>query len=164
MRKLFLSMIAMLCLVGCAPVISSQSLNLVDHDISFANLRQDPDRYIGRHFFLAGEIAAIWNSNDGGEIEIIQFPADERGEVIDRDKPGGRFLAKSPDFIEPAVYRSGLLVTLVGKVIGKKTLPLDTIDYTYPVLAIDELYLWKPEGPRRSPAFNFGIGIGTILR
>jgi len=163
MRKLLLLITTILCLVGCAPVISSQSLQLVDNSISFAELRQAPERHIDKHLFLAGEIAAARNTNDGGELEIIQFPSDEQGKITDRDKSGGRFIAKASDFLEPAVYRNGLQVTLVGKVLGKKTMQLDSVDYTYPVLAVHEIYLWKTEELRRPPMFHFGIGVGTII-
>ncbi|HEY6839028.1 MAG TPA: Slp family lipoprotein, partial [Geobacteraceae bacterium] len=35
------------------------------------------------------------------------------------------------------------LVTLVGEIKGKKTRPLDYVDYTYPVVSIKELHLLK---------------------
>jgi len=38
------------------------------------------------------------------------------------------------------------------------------IVFTYPVLAIQESHLWKPEDFPGPPTFHFGIGIGTIIR
>jgi outer membrane lipoprotein len=163
MRKLLLLIATTLCLAGCAPVISNQSLSLVDRGISFTELRQSPDRYIGRHLLLAGEIAGVWNSNDGGELEVVQFEADENGEITDTAKSGGRFIARSAEFLEPAVYRPGLLVTVVGEVRGKIKILLGDVVYTYPVLAIREIHLWKPEELPSPARFHFGIGIGTII-
>lgn len=164
MRTLFLLTATILCLAGCAPVISNQSLRLVDVGISFAELRQDPERYMGRHLLLAGGIAGIRNTSQGGELELVQFAVDENGRITDMAKTGGRFIARSSGFLDPAVFRTGLLVTLVGEVQGKKDMLLGEVVYTYPVLDIREIHLWKPEEFPRPPTIHFGIGIGTIIR
>jgi len=163
MRTLFLLTAIALYVAGCAPVISNQSLQLVDRGISFAEFRQDPDRYMGRSLLLAGGIAGVRNTNEGGELELVQFPTDEDGKITDTAKSGGRFIAKGTGFLDPTVYRTGLLVTLVGEVLGKKDLLLGEVDYTYPVLLIREIHLWKPEELPMPPTFHFGIGIGTII-
>ena len=164
MRTLFLLTVITLCLAGCATVISKQSLSLVDRGITFAELRQDPYRYTGRHLLLAGGIAGVRNTSEGGELELVQFAADDNGMITDTTNSGGRFIARSSGFLDPAVYRTGLLVTLVGEVRGKKNMLLDKVVYTYPVLDIREIHLWKPEEFPRPPTFHFGIGIGTIIR
>lgn len=163
MRTLFLLTAITLCLAGCATVISNQSLRLVDRGISYAELRQDPDRYIGRHLLLAGGIAGVRNTNEGGELELVQFATDESGKITDTTSSGGRFIARSSRFLDPAVYQTGLLVTLVGEVLGKKKMQLGEVVYTYPVLIIREIHLWKPEEVPRPPTIHFGIGIGTII-
>lgn len=164
MRTLILLTATALCLAGCAPVLSNQSLRLVDRGISFAELRQEPDRYMGRHLLLAGGIAGVRNTNEGGELELVQFATDENGKITDTANSPGRFIATSPAFLDPAVYRTGLLVTLVGEVLGKKSMLLGDVDYTYPLLAIREIRLWKPEEFPKPPTFHFGIGIGTTIR
>jgi len=163
MRTLFLLTIIPFCLAGCATVISTQSLRLVDRGISYSELRQDPDRYIGRHLLVAGGIAGVRNTNEGGELELVQFATDENGMITDTTNSGGRFIARSSGFLDPVVYQNGLLVSLVGEVLGKKNMLLGDIVYTYPVLAIREIHLWKPEEFPRPPTFHFGIGIGTVI-
>ena len=59
MRTLILLTSAMLFMAGCAPVISNQSLRLVDRKISFAELRQDPDRYARRGAGCCGKVEII---------------------------------------------------------------------------------------------------------
>ncbi len=162
--RAFLLLTAMIpCMAGCTTIISHQSLSLVDRRISFKELRQDPDRYVGKHLLLGGGIAAVRNTRQGGELEVVQFKTDESGEITDTAASEGRFIASSTDFLDPALYRTGLLVTLVGTVQGKKTMWLEEVDYTYPVLAIRELHLWKPEEMAAPPSFHFGIGVGTII-
>ena len=163
MRALILLFVIMLCLSGCAQVVSDQSLRLVDRRISFVELRQDPERFVGKYFLLGGGIVAVNNTNEGGELEVVQFRTDESGSIISTADSGGRFLAQSAGFLDPALYRPGFLVTLVGEVQGKIIMRLDELDYSYPVLAIREIHLWKPEEAAAPPAFHFGIGVGTII-
>jgi outer membrane lipoprotein len=163
MRALLLLIVITLCMSGCAQVISDQSLRLVDRRISFVELRQDPERHMGKYFLLGGGIAAVNNTSEGGELEMVQFRTDESGNIISTADSGGRFIARSAGFLDPALYRPGLLVTLVGEVQGKTTMRLGELNYSYPVLAIREIHLWKPEEAAAPPAFHFGIGIGTII-
>lgn len=163
MRMLVILAATILALAGCAHVVSDQSLRLVDRRVTFAELREDPDRYVGRYLLLGGGIAGVRNTSEGGELEVVQFKTDESGEITDTAASGGRFLAASRGFLDPEVYKTGLLVTLVGEVRGKKTMLLGEVEYVYPVLAIREIHLWKPEDLPRPPAFHFGIGIGTII-
>ncbi len=164
MRALLFLIFTILCLAGCATVISSQSLSLVDRGISFGELRRDPQHYGGKFLLLGGGIAGVRNTSDGGELELVQFPTDENGEITDTASSGGRSIVKSSDFLDPALYRTGLLVTLVGEVQGKRTMLLDNVEYTYPVLAVREMHLWKPEEGRAPTMFHFGFGVGTIIR
>ena len=106
---------------------------------------------------------AVRNTSGGGELELVQFKTDESGEITDTATSGGRFIAASTEFIDPALYRTGLLVTLVGKVQGMRIMRLEEVDYTYPVLAIREMHLWQPEELSPPPSFQFGIGFGTII-
>jgi outer membrane lipoprotein len=36
-------------------------------------------------------------------------------------------------------------VTVAGEIKGKRVLPLDEIDYTYPVISVKEIHLWSPK-------------------
>jgi len=154
MRKLLLLIATTLCLGGCTSVISSQSLSLVDRGISFTELSNTPERYIGINLLLAGEIVGVRNSIGGGELELVQFATDENGEITDTANSGGRFIASKAEFLNPDVYRTGLLITLVGEVQGEINMPLGDVDYTYPVLVIREIHLWTPKKFRNPPTFH----------
>jgi len=161
---MLLAALAVALLGGCAKqVISRESLLLADRSIAFGQLRESPDRFVGKHLIVGGIIAAVRNGAAGGELEIAQLPLDSNDRP-DADRPSeGRFLALGSAFLDPVFYQPGLLVTLVGKVGRTVTLPLDGRDYTYPVFEIRELYLWRPEDPYRTPPVQFGIGIGIGL-
>lgn len=162
MRYLIFAVTTLL-LAACTQIISDESLRLVDRDLSFAELRREPERYNGRHLLLGGTIVDVRNRNNGSELELVQLKTDESGEIIDTASSGGRFLALSSSFLDPAIYRPGLLVSLVGEVSGKRIMILDEVNYTYPMLIISEIHIWKPEELRAPPTFHFGVGVGTYF-
>ena len=164
MRLFVLFATALLCCTACTLPISQTSLDLVDREITFAVLRQDPDRYLGRYLLLGGAIVAVRNTSAGSELEVVQFATDRSGRITATDNSGGRFLVQVDTFSEPAIYQ-GRLVSLVGKVAGQVRARLDEIDYLYPVLTAHELHLWKPEeSPDASRVhFGFGFGVGTVI-
>lgn len=147
---------------GCSHVISNDSLKLVDCNLSFQAVRQDPERFIGRYLLTGGTIAGVRNFKSGGELEVVEFGVDCYGKPLQTTNSAGRFLAESADFIDPMVYRRGMIVTVVGEVTGKKTEQLEGVSYTYPVLKVRELYLWSPDQLfPAGPTFHFGLGIGV---
>lgn len=142
-KLLVLPLLALLFLSGCAHVISEEARKQVDQSITFSKLRGNPDTFIGRNVMLGGMVAGVKNTKDGGQLEIVQFQLDDVGFPIESSHSGGRFLATSPDFVDAMIYKPRRLVTIVGEVKGKKTLPLDEAEYTYPVITIKEIYAWK---------------------
>ena len=76
-------------------------------------------------------------------MEVVQSPleTDDLPEDVSHSS-GGRFLATTSRFLDPIVYKSGRKVTVVGQVQGKKTLPIDQVEYIYPVISIREIHVW----------------------
>lgn len=160
--RLFLLLLATLSgALGCAPAVSNQSMGLVDPSISFELVLQDPGRYSGRYLLVGGAVAAVRVSESGGsELEVVQLPTDKSGRITSTDRSVGRFIVLDQTFRDPAIYSSGRLVTLVGKVVGSRAGELAGQEYLYPVLNLHELRLWAPEEYPGSTPVHFGIGIG----
>ena len=70
---------------------------------------------------------------------------DRRGWPVTPEKPGDRFLARSDEILDPALYAEGKKVTLTGTVIGSETRTLGQAPYPYPIFAIGEIRLWSEE-------------------
>jgi outer membrane lipoprotein len=153
-------LIMMFFLAGCAHVVGKESLALADRNLSFRMLNEHTETYEGKYVLLGGIIAGVRNTASGGEIEIVQYELDSRGRPEVSESSGGRFLAQSDGFLDPLVYLTGLRVTLVGRVTGKKVVPLNSVDYAYPVVSIREIRLLKPDLYSPYPMFHFGVGIG----
>jgi len=160
---------------GCTAVISEQARKLINTDASFKSLKESPENYIGKNIMLGGRIANINNRTDGAQIEIVQFDLTSQDYPEETFLSYGRFLATESSYKDPLIFRRGMLITLVGEVTGKKTMRLEEMDYTYPVISIKEWYLWPGSGidrgcnsypaplPQYNP-YNFGFGYEPFLQ
>jgi outer membrane lipoprotein len=160
----FLTMVAMLLLVGCAHVISKQALKEVDKNATFAQVAKAPDAYKGKTVLFGGDIIETKNLSDKTLITVLQRPLGTRDRPAAGDVSEGRFIIQAPGFLDPAIYSPGRQMTVAGKVVGKEVRPLGEIQYTYPLIEKRELYLWPEEKsePEESKV-HFGVGIGVGL-
>jgi len=175
MRTLLLCLyLTLIFTAGCSTVISEQSRKLVDSTAPVKEIKIAPEKFIGKHLLLGGRIVKATNSSDGAWIELVQFDLTGSNYPDDTFLSYGRFLATSSSFMDPLIFRQGMLMTLVGEVKGKKTLRLDDMDYTYPVLVMREWYLWPGSGSERAGSYpetlpqydpyNYGFGYEPFLQ
>ncbi len=144
---------------GCAPPFSQASLDRVDRTVTFGELLKEPEQYRGTWVMLGGVIVGTRNATEGTFIEVLQKPIDRRGQPLDTDQSGGRFIISAAGFLDAAVYHGGRLITVIGEAAGAKTQPLGEIQYRYPVVSAGELHLWDPDA---GPHFVFGVGVGIF--
>ncbi|MCJ7546934.1 MAG: Slp family lipoprotein [Deltaproteobacteria bacterium] len=158
----FLTMAAMLLLVGCAHVISKQVLTEVDRNATFAQVVNAPDAYVGKTVLFGGDIIETKNLPDKTVIAVLQRPLSRRGQPAGGDVSEGRFIIQTPGFLDPAIYSPGRQVTVAGKVLGKEVYPMGEIKYAYPLIEKRELFLWPVARPASAePRWHFGFGVGT---
>ncbi len=146
-----------LLLWACAsqPAIFPSLQHDLDTSLTFAQLKQAPDRYLGRLVLLGGEVLSAKRLKEGTRVEILQLPLGEDQEPRrDRTTSAGRFLAFQEEFLDPATLPASTRVTIAGEVTGSQTLPLDETEYTYPTLTIKELKVWPAEQTRLYPRYG----------
>lgn len=159
-----LVMAAVLLLAGCAHVISKEVLQEVDTSVSFVQLSKDPEAYQGKTVLVGGDVIETQNLSDKTLVVVLQRPLGRLGEPGAGDVSEGRFIIQAPGFLDPAIYSPGRKLTLAGTVVGKEVRPLGEIEYTYPVIEKQELYLWpEEEYASDEPKVHFGIGVGVGL-
>jgi outer membrane lipoprotein len=141
--------VSLLLLTGCAgsQLVSSDIEGRISREVSFQSLQADPDTFRGRWVVLGGKVLSPKRLKHETQIEILQLPLDK----ADRPNPmltesRGRFLAIQQEFLDPAIVPPGTFVSLVGEVIGGKTLPLNETSYTYPVAQIKTMKVWPDPG------------------
>ncbi len=151
----------LMLLSACAPVISQTTMGTVDKSIAFPALQQNPDAYKGSVVLLGGQIITTTVKANETWIEVLEKPPDYEQRPSDADQSFGRFLVRFQGFLDPAIYASGRKLTVAGQVEGKVIRPIKEVNYTYPVLAAREHYLWKPEDAYSAPRFGIGVGVGA---
>ncbi len=157
MRILLGIIASIICLSGCAHVISKDILTEVDARTTFAELRKNPQAYLKKSVLLGGVIVRTLNKEDGTLLEVYQTEMDRRGRPIKVDISGGRFLAFYKGYLDSEIYRKGRKVTIAGFVQGEQIMKLGEVDYHYPYLIIKELHLWQEEQPLRYETYPLGV-------
>jgi outer membrane lipoprotein len=147
------SVVAVFLVSACSSpnVIPPSLTSQVDRHVDFPALKHDAASYKGRLVLVGGEVLMVKRFKDQTQITVLQLPLDTASDPIsDRTNSQGRFLAIQEEFLDPAVLPPMSRVTLVGEVTGSKTLPLDEVEYEYPVLLIRSLTVWPPVPVRES--------------
>jgi outer membrane lipoprotein len=132
-----------LSLFGCATAISKNLRGLADPDLTYEMVKQNPDQYKKQVVIWGGEIVKTTNVEEGTRIEILQKPLDFELNPKYGDNSDGRFIALYDGYLDSAIYEKGREITVGGEIAGTITSPLDQIQYTYPVVAAEEIHLWS---------------------
>lgn len=150
-----------LALVSCAAAISREGLKHVDDDLDFSRLLRDPQAHMGKTVLFGGTIIETENYPDRSVLAVIEYPLGSGNRPDAGRSAGGRFLLSTTEFLDPAIYRPGRQVTVLGSVSGQEIRPLQERLYSYPVIELSEIYLWpeRAASPART-GFHFGVGIG----
>ena len=161
-RCLFI-LAAAFTITSCAPVLSSEVRSLVDENISFQQVVQNPEAYRGKVIIIGGRIITAFLQEGNTWLEVLQQPLGWQDKPEFSDVSYGRFLIFFPEYKDPEIFRKDQLVTVAGEIHGILQRPIDTIEYRYPVVIPRDMHIWK-EGESGMPRFHFGIGVGGVIR
>ncbi len=151
-----------LFILGCATGISHQTRSQVTYEGTFAALQKAPAKHTGEIIMFGGKVIETKGSQTSSEITVLQLPLDTRHRPKDGDQSQGRYIVQSEEFLDPAIYQAGSLLTVVGRVTGSELRSIGGFQYVYPLVEAIEIKPWPATG-RKSPSFHFGIGVGTWL-
>lgn len=139
-----------LLLAACVHPITKETRQKIDPGASLAMVSENPMAFIDQHLIVGGVVMAIENGVEGSILEVMEWRLNRWGQPSSLDDAGRRFLVKTSEMLDPAIYEPGTLVTLAGNVLGHEARLLGEHEYDYPVFNLTEIHLWK------SP-FRYGI-------
>lgn len=114
----------------------------------------------GVQVLWGGVIISSTNLQDATQIEVLAYPLDSNQKPMNEQKPLGRFLAIQSGYLETTDYAAGRMVTVTGKLDGKRFGHVGEAEYIYPVIRINQLYLWSKRGDTDTQVqFGFGLMI-----
>ena len=158
--RFFVLVLVVVAVSGCSYPISQQYRREATRAPAFPVVLKDPTAYTGTIVLWGGTIIETVTLTQGSEVFVLQTPLDYMEKPEAARYSEGRFVAKSSSFLDPEIYKNGKRITLAGEIIGKETLPLGKSQYTYPVVAIKELHLWKRTRAYVYPYYGWYYGPG----
>lgn len=129
-----------LMLLGCAHPFSQKTRDLVDKDLTFSTVMQNPRTYIGSVVLWGGSVE---KSLAGAETTLVinQMPLDPRGYPND-ESTQGEFIAHTLQSLNLEVYQKGIKVTVAGEIDGVEEENRGALKYTRPKIRIMEIHPW----------------------
>jgi len=134
-----------LWLAGCASAFPEDALRSVDRSVTLTALRENPAANLGRRVMLGGDIVATRPMPGHTEVELLSKPLDREDRPRHGDTSDGRFIATSPQFLDPEVYAAGRRMTVIATVAGEEERKIAELPYRYPVVAAESIKLWPRE-------------------
>ncbi|MCB1865264.1 MAG: Slp/YeaY family lipoprotein [Chromatiales bacterium] len=153
---------ALLALVGGCATAPPELGETPTDALELAAARAAPERFAGRAARWGGEILGVETLATRTRFEVLALPLHETGEPVPDSAGEGRFVAYVDGFLDPAVYRPGRDLTLIGAFSQIEHGQVGEHSYAYPVLIASRHYLW-PEEPRhyaRDVDVHIGVGYG----
>ncbi|MDN5869239.1 MAG: Slp family lipoprotein [Nitrococcus sp.] len=145
-------------MTGCA----TEPVPISDSPLSNSPLAQvhaNPSDHRGYTVRWGGTALEVENRGKETVLLILGRPLDDEGKPLVEGASPGRFIANVKGFLDPGVYSSGRLVTVVGTIAGSESKKIDSHSYRYPVVAVDDHYLWPrqtAQGNDCNPRFWYG--------
>ncbi len=148
MKKYFLTLC--LCLGACSNLPLAIK-NPPSFDISYAQAIQNIAGYRNAPVRWGGIIVDVENEQNFSLVQVLYYPLSSDGRPQTNKQNEGRFVIKTPEFLDPAVYARNTEITVAGilagdleRAIGKKVMRLPLISPTtlhlWPVYLYDNYY------------------------
>ena len=132
----------LLALSACASSIPPDIRVAPTQAPTLAQLRSNPDQYVNQQLRVGGVILKVNNRRQESRIIVVAMPLSGEGKPKISDQTQGRFVALIKGFAEPEVFKKHRRITVVGRFLRMQTKKIGGYDYDYPVIAVDDYYLW----------------------
>lgn len=154
-----ITILSLFTLQSCAFLnnVPPELASVAGSDLSLITVRENITEYEGQKIMWGGKVAQTLIKPEGTLMEIVQFPLDKQLKPRNVDVSEGRFLVLEDQYLDPMIFQSGRKVTVVGVVGGPRSMKLDEITYTYPMVKADTIYLWKEEQPETRIYHNYPV-------
>lgn len=147
------SLLICLLLSACAGLPSAVK-DVPVRDVSYSQANQNLNSYKDTSVRWGGVIIEVENEQNFTLIQVLSYPLNYYGRPQLNKPSEGRFVIKSAEFLDPAVYAKDKEVTVAGtlqgdieRTIGKKTVRL-------PLLVSKAIYLWPVY--QNYPSYGYG--------
>lgn len=128
-------------------------------DISYTQAIQDTNKYTKAPVRWGGIIVDVENEQNFSLVQVLYYPLDSDGEPQTDKQYVGRFVFKSPEFLDPAVYTKDAKITVAGVLIGDLERTVGKKVLRLPLVSATTIYLWPVyEYDNYYDSFGYGYG------
>lgn len=131
---------------GCAGPIPKHLMEEISQNTDFGDVIRNPALAVGKKVLWGGEILETKTYSEYSLIEIIQKPLGFKERPLPTDASAGRFLVEyRGQFLDPAIYKAGREITIIGEIIRVEKKKLSEMNYRYPYVLASYVHLWSEQ-------------------
>jgi outer membrane lipoprotein len=126
-------------------VIPAHWADRINKQLSYEQVKGAPDVTRGQIVVWGGEVLNAVRDNEKTTVEVLELPLNKDHIPLEsRASSRGRFLAVDSrgEIIDPAIFKEGSKITVIGEILGLRTETLDKAAYDFPVIAIRDMTIW----------------------
>lgn len=151
----------LLLLSACAG-LPSPIANAPASDVSYQQASLDPNSFKEVAVRWGGLIIDVENDENTSLLQIVSYPLDFTGRPQLYKAGEGRFVIRSSEFLDPAVYAKDKEITIAGVITGDIERTVGKRMIRVPLLTATAIYLWpnyssyydyRPYGPYPYPGY-----------
>jgi outer membrane lipoprotein len=121
-------------------------------DIAYDQVKANPEPYKNRLIRWGGVVIDVQNEQQYSLAQILAYPLNSYGRP-QLDKPAeGRFLIKSTEFLDPAIYSKDTELTVAGILTGIGERKVGNKSVQMPQVSVQVLHRW----PKYDPSYYYG--------
>lgn len=134
-------LLACLLLTACSG-LPERVKNVPVTDVSYSQASRNLNKYDGASVRWGGVIVEVKNEQNFTLLQVLSYPLNYYGNPDLGEPSEGRFVIKSPKFLDPAIYEEGRQITVAGTIKGDIEQVVDDKSLLMPLILSEAVYLW----------------------
>lgn len=136
-----LTFLTIALLTACSSTSQTMQSNRYD-DLQLKQVTPSVASYKGETVRWGGKIIKVHNFDTHSQLQLVQFPLNRYGRPIQANNSQGRFFTRSNDFLDPEIFKEGMMLTVVGQISDQASITVDKKNLVVPVVEIQESQRW----------------------
>lgn len=124
-------------------------------NLSYLQVSRDSDSFKDVPVRWGGVIIDVENEAQSSLMQVVYYPLDYSGRPQTQKEGEGRFVVKSAEFLDPAVYAKNKAITVVGMINGSIERTVGKRVIRVPLISATAIHRW-PAYPNRYGYPNYG--------
>lgn len=132
---------ACLLLTACS-TLPTAIKNPPQYDISYTQAIGNIGSYKNAPVRWGGIIVDVENEQNFSLVQVLYYPLSSNGQPQVDQSAEGRFVFRSPEFLDPAIYTKNTKVTVAGTLIGDIERTIGKKVMRLPLISATTIYRW----------------------